>query len=153
MSQEFYGINIFNIQEIIKKPEITPLPNSRKFIAGIINLRGDIIPIINLENKFHIASDRPLTEVIIIRSQGQKLGLIVEKVFRVFEIEEKDIAPPPSIFSAVDEEYILGVSKTEDNKLIIFLDIEFMFFDKSIQDIQEELNTLSKKNTSGKENE
>jgi purine-binding chemotaxis protein CheW len=133
MGKELYGINIFNTQEIIRVPEITPIPNSKSYIEGIINLRGDVIPVINLETKFQIPSNGIKKEVIVIRSQGEKLGIMVEKVFRVIQVDESEISPPPSILTGVDEEYILGVLRLEDNKLIIFLNIEQMFFDDAVR--------------------
>lgn len=133
MGKELYGINIFNTQEIIRLPEITPIPNAKSYVEGIINLRGDVIPVINLETKFQIPSSGSKKEVIVIRSQGEKLGIIVEKVFRVIQVEEKEISPPPAILTGVDEEYILGVLKLEEDKLVIFLDIEQMFFDDALK--------------------
>jgi len=71
MGNEIYGIDIYNTQEIIRVPEITPIPNSLDYVEGIINLRGDIIPVINLEKKFHIANPEEKKEIIIIKAKKQ----------------------------------------------------------------------------------
>ena len=84
MGDELYGIDIFNTQEIIRIPDITPIPNSLDYVEGIINLRGDIIPVINLEKRFRMVTGiKDKKEIIIIRSQHTKLGIVVNKVFRV----------------------------------------------------------------------
>lgn len=137
MGEELYGIDIFNTQEIIRIPEITPIPNSLEYVEGIINLRGDIIPIINLEKKFHMVSNmKDKKEIIIIKAFGTKIGIVVNKVFRVIQVEDKEITPPPSILSGIEEEYIKGVTRIDDNtKVVILLDIEKMFFEEEVKNI------------------
>lgn len=138
MGEELYGIDIYNTQEIIRIPEITPIPNALEYVEGIINLRGDIIPIINLERKFRMVSSiQEKKEVIIIRTHTAKLGIIVNKVFRVIQAEDKNISLPPSILSGIEEEYIKGVTHIEDERLVILLDIEKMFFEEEIKTLQE----------------
>ena len=137
MGEELYGIDIYNTQEIIRIPEITPIPNALEYVEGIINLRGDIIPIINLERKFRMVSSlQEKKEVIIIRTHTAKLGIIVNKVFRVIQAEDKNISLPPSILSGIEEEYIKGVTHIEDERLVILLDIEKMFFEEEIKTLQ-----------------
>lgn len=129
MGEELYGINIFNTQEIIRIPEITPIPNSKEYIEGIINLRGDVIPVINLGSKFQISSDnRHKREIIIVRSKGVKIGILVNRVFRVVQIDEQNISPPPSVLSGIEEDYITGVSRIEDNRLVILINVEVLLF-------------------------
>ncbi|HOJ50350.1 MAG TPA: chemotaxis protein CheW [Spirochaetota bacterium] len=135
MGSEIYGIDIHNTQEIIRVPEITPIPNSLDYVEGIINLRGDIIPVINLEKKFHIANPEEKKEIIIIKSKNTKIGIIVTKVFRVIQVSEIDVTPPPSILADIEEEYIKGITKIENDQLIILIDIEKMFFEEEIKNI------------------
>jgi purine-binding chemotaxis protein CheW len=137
MGEELYGIDIFNTQEIIRIPEITPIPNSLEYVEGIINLRGDIIPVINLEKRFHMVGGQSKKELIIIRSHNTKLGIVVNKVFRVVQVEGKDVSPPPSILSGIEEEYIQGVTRLEDNRLVILLDVEKMFFEEEIENLKQ----------------
>ncbi|HCL55736.1 MAG TPA: chemotaxis protein CheW [Spirochaetia bacterium] len=138
MSDELYGIDIFNTQEIIRLPDLTPIPNSLEYVEGIINLRGNIIPVINLEKKFHMVSGmKNKREIIIIRAFNSLLGIIVNKVFRVIQVEESEIAQPPSILSGIEEEYIKGVTRIDDNsKVVILLDIEKMFFEEEVKNLQ-----------------
>lgn len=137
MGDELYGVDIFNTQEIIRIPEITPIPNSLEYVEGIINLRGDIIPVINLEKKFHMVSaTQDKKEIIIIKSQATKLGILVNKVFRVVQVEDNEVAPPPSILSGIEEEYIQGVTRIDGERLVILLDIEKMFFEEELESLQ-----------------
>lgn len=132
-----YGIDIFNTQEIIRISEITPIPNSLEYVEGIINLRGDIIPVINLEKRFYMVSgSENKKEIIIIRSQDTKVGIVVNKVFRVIQVEDKDVSPPPSILSEIEEEYIQGVTRIEDGYLVILLDIDKMFFEEELKNLK-----------------
>lgn len=137
MENELYGVDIFNTQEIIRIPDITPIPNSLEYVEGIINLRGDIIPIIHLEKKFHIISSiKDKKEIIIIKSRNVKIGILVNKVFRVIPVEVKGILPPPAILSGIEEEYIKGVTRLEDNRIVILLDIEKMFFEDEVNKLK-----------------
>ena len=109
---EFYGIDIMEVQEIISLLEITPIPNSPSFVDGVINLRGGIIPVVDLGKRFNFEI-RELTEeeerlrgIIIIKVEGMIIGVIIDQVNRV--------------------EYIQGVSKTDDNLLTI-LNVKKLF--------------------------
>ncbi len=140
MGDELYGIDIFNTQEIIRIPDITPIPNSLDYVEGIINLRGDIIPVINLEKRFRMVTGiKDKKEIIIIRSQHTKLGIVVNKVFRVIQVEDKEVVAPPSILSGIEEEYIQGVTRIEDGKLVILMNIEKMFFEDDLKNLQKNL--------------
>ncbi len=137
MGDDLYGIDIYNTQEIIRIPEITPIPNALEYVEGIINLRGDIIPIINLEKKFRmVAGVQDKKEIIIIKAHGAKLGIIVNKVFRVIQADDDNVVPPPSILSGIEEEYIKGVTHMDDERLVILLDIEKMFFEDEIKSLE-----------------
>jgi len=135
MGNEIYGIDIYNTQEIIRVPEITPIPNSLDYVEGIINLRGDIISVINLEKKFHIANPEEKKEIIIIKAKNSKLGIIVTKVFRVIQVNEIEVTPPPSILADIEEEYIKGIARIENEQLVILLDMEKMFFEEDIKNL------------------
>lgn len=140
MGDELYGIDIFNTQEIIRIPDITPIPNSLDYVEGIINLRGDIIPVINLEKRFRMVTGiKDKKEIIITRSQHTKLGIVVNKVFRVIQVEDKEVVAPPSILSGIEEEYIQGVTRIEDGKLVILMNIEKMFFEDDLKNLQKDL--------------
>lgn len=132
IGSEFYGIDIMEVQEIISLPEITPIPNSPSFVDGVINLRGGIIPVVDLGKRFNFEI-RELTEdeirlrgIVIIKVEGMIIGVIIDQVNRVISINEDEIQPPPQVIAGIGSEYIEGVSKTDDNLLTI-LNVKKLF--------------------------
>lgn len=132
IGSEFYGIDIMEVQEIISLPEITPIPNSPSFVDGVINLRGGIIPVVDLGKRFNFEI-RELTEdeirlrgIVIIKVECMIIGIIIDQVNRVISINEEEIQPPPQVIAGIGSEYIEGVSKTDDNLLTI-LNVKKLF--------------------------
>ncbi|NLV20452.1 MAG: chemotaxis protein CheW [Syntrophomonadaceae bacterium] len=123
-----YAIPISNVQEIIPMPVPTRLPQVPDFIEGIINLRGKIIPIIDLKKRFALgettaAQDR---RSIIIDMEGQIIGIIVDEVNEVLRLSADRIEAPPAAISGITAEYLTGVGKLED-RLLIILDVNKIF--------------------------
>lgn len=116
---EEYGLEILKVREIIGIMAVTPVPRAPEHIRGVINLRGKIIPVINLRNKFGMPSIEDTEETCIIvvdvTSEGQSvdMGILVDSVSEVLDILSEDIAPPPSFGSEVDTDFILGMAKAE----------------------------------------
>jgi len=142
IGEELYGIDIMDVKEISGLQDVRPIPNAPSYVEGIITLRGDIIPIINLHNRFHLKSgsadeeDELLSGFMIIDIDGMKLGVIIDRVARVVTVEKAEIQPPPQIISGIGAEYITGVVRQENGYLII-LDIRKMFNAKELQKIGE----------------
>ena len=127
ISTELYGINIMNIREVVQLCEIRPIPNAPKFVDGVINLRGEIIPVVDLGKRFNF-KERKFTEeeellrgIIILNINDLIIGVIIDQIKRVVPVEQEQIQPPPQIVSGVGAEFVQGVVKldTEDNILII----------------------------------
>jgi len=142
IGQEEFGINILAVQEIIKIIDITTVPNASEYIAGVINLRGRIIPIVHLRKRLHmpiIETDKN-TRIIVVEINGKTIGFIVDEVQEVLRISTDITEKPPELVASVDSEYITAVAKLED-RLIILLDLE-----KTLaNDNTDELETVSKK--------
>ncbi len=140
LGDELYGIDIMNVKEIQKVKEIRAIPNAPMYVEGIFNLRGVIIPVINLHKRFHIKKaelseeDKMLSGFLIISINGRMLGVYIDKVSRVMTIEKSDIQPPPQMIAGIGTEYIQGVVKEEDGYLII-LDINRLFDPKELQQL------------------
>jgi len=140
LGNEQYGIDIMDVNEIWKVETIRPIPNAPSYVEGIFNLRGDIVPVINLHRRFHIKrvqlseDDELLSGSIIININGTKIGIIIDKVLRVVSIDMDQVQPPPQIISGIGAEYIQGVAQGEDGYLII-LDIHRLFDPKELQQI------------------
>ncbi len=142
LSEEMYGIDIMEVKEIVTLQEIRTIPNAPSFVEGLYNLRGEIIPIINLHKRFHLRraqlgdDETLLSGFIILDVGGMKLGVIIDKVERVISIDYKDIQPPPQMIAGIGAEYIQGVVNQKNGYLII-LDIRKLFNAKELQKIEE----------------
>lgn len=128
LGEEHYGIPILKVNEIIGMMAVTHVPQTPKAIKGIINLRGKIIPIMDLRLKFSM-DERAYDEqtcIVIVETTNEKnkgfVGIIIDKVSEVVNIDSSDIEPPPSYGSDLETNFLLGVGKVKD-KVVLLLDI------------------------------
>lgn len=141
---EYYGINVEHILQIIAIPDITPIPRTPDFVKGVINLRGKIIPVIDLRTRFQLPTaaynDRTSIVIIKLNKDGTEMyiGIIVDKVLEVMDIIENDIEKTPAFGIELDTEYILGMAKVK-SKVITLLNINKVL-------TEEELILLNNKN-------
>jgi purine-binding chemotaxis protein CheW len=121
---EEYGMNILNVQEINRLLDITRVPKAPYFIEGVINLRGNVIPVLDLRKRFGLPerTNTDSTRVIITKLEDSVVGMVVDAVSEVLRINDSSIEPPPSIMGNLDIEFIDGVGKMGD-RLIILLNI------------------------------
>jgi len=140
LGQELYGIDIMSVDGIVRVEDVRPIPNAPAYVEGIFNLRGEIIPIINLHKRFQLKKavmseeDKLLSGFIIIEIDGMKLGMVIDKVSRVLTIDINKMQPPPQMISGIGAEYIQGVVNREEGFLII-LDIQRLFDPKELQQL------------------
>lgn len=122
---EEYAIDIMCVQEIIRLSTVTKVPRMPEFVEGVINLRGKVIPVIDLRSKFGLAkSESDKNSRIVVAEVSEKItGLIVDSVSQVISISDQDIEPAPSMGTNVNSEYIFGMGKVGE-RLIILLDID-----------------------------
>ena len=130
MNNEEYGIDILRVQGIQGWDSVTEIPNTPDYILGVINLRGAVVPIIDLRRRLGIESIEfgPTTVVIIVRigeddQAGRTVGLVVDAVSEVYSIQDSDLAPAPDFGSSASTEYVRALA-TVDNKMVILMDIE-----------------------------
>ncbi|MCX5810670.1 MAG: chemotaxis protein CheW [Proteobacteria bacterium] len=128
LENDEFGVDILKVQEINRMMNITKIPNTPSFTEGVINLRGKIIPIIDLRKKLGFESKAydKATRIIVIELDGIVLGFVVDSVSEVLRIPRNTIEPPPSIIGGVESDYIEGVGKLED-RLLILLELEKVF--------------------------
>ncbi len=117
-----FGIEINRVIEIIRPPKVFSMPELPNFLEGIINLRGIIIPLIDLRKRLEIESS-VLGKIIIIRYEGDRLGLRVDSVEEIIDIDEKEISDVPSYFKGFRTEYLKSFAKKPD-RVIIILNLE-----------------------------
>lgn len=130
---EEFGVNILKVQEIIRIMEITKVPQAPEFVEGIINLRGKVIPIIDLRHRFGLVpkTHDKNTRIIVIEVKSIIVGFVVDAVSEVLRIPASTVEPPSPIVAGVDSDYISGVGKLQD-RLLIMLDLDKLL---SIDDI------------------
>ncbi len=125
IGEEEFGVDILNVQEIIRTMEITKVPKAPPFVEGVINLRGTVIPIVDLRRRFSLTAkphDKD-TRIIIIEISAMVVGFVVDSVSEVLRIPSGTVEPPPLVVADLDSEYISGVGKLE-NRLLLLLDLD-----------------------------
>jgi purine-binding chemotaxis protein CheW len=149
LNEESYGVNVNQVQSIIPMQEIVTVPNAPTFIEGVVNLRGAVIPVIDLRTRFNLSLPAAVDAenngkqgkrkqvIVIIELDDLLVGLIVDKVTEVTRVDEENIEPPSPLLAGVDTAYLRGIGKFEqeveegeeakEGKLIILLDLNRVF--------------------------
>ena len=142
LGEELYGVNIMDVKEIVRLQNVRVIPNAPYYVEGIINLRGEIIPIIDLHKRFKIQAATKTEDVemeggfIILNIEGSKIGIIIDKVERVVSVKAEEVKDPPQMLSGIGTEYIEGVVR-EDHGYLIMLNTHKLFNAKELQKIIE----------------
>lgn len=125
LEKETFGIDIAKVWEIITPKTITKVPHTASFIEGIINLRGQVIPVIDLRKRFGLPTgERTRSErIVVIEIEGNTLGMFVDGVSEVLHINSDQVEAPPPAVTNVDSDYLAGVAKLEE-RLIILLNLD-----------------------------
>ena len=124
LADETYGIPIMLVHEIIRWCEVTRIPRSMPHIRGVVNLRGNVVPVMDLRMRLGLppAPETPETRIVVVEIGSGVVGMIVDSVNQVIRIPTDSIEPPAELIADVDEDLITGVGKLED-ELVILLDI------------------------------
>ncbi len=138
LGNELYGVDIGSVREIIRMQDITYLPNAPEFIEGVTNLRGKIIPVINLRKRFGMSEsvDGNEERIVVVDVAGEYMGALVDAVTEVLRIKEDVIAPASSAVTTVDSYYMEGIANLGD-RLIILLDLNKVVSQREA-DVEEE---------------
>ncbi len=125
IGEEEFGVDILKVQEIIRTMEITKVPRAPEFVEGVINLRGKVIPIIDLRRRFSLTtrSHDSNTRIIVIEITQMIVGFVVDAVSEVLRIPVDTVEPAPPVVAGLDSDYISGVGKLHD-RLLILLDLD-----------------------------
>lgn len=121
---EEYAVDIGFVQEIIRMQEITRVPEAPEFVEGVINLRGRVIPVLDLRKRFRLpaSDDRGKMRIVVVATSGRMVGLIVDAVREVLTLPASAIEPAPPVVSGIGKEYLRGIGKRKD-RLLILLDL------------------------------
>ncbi len=134
IGEEEFGVDILKVQEIIRTMEITKVPRAPEFVEGVINLRGKVIPIIDLRRRFGLASKThdKNTRIIVIEINNMIVGFVVDAVSEVLRIPTSTVEPPPPVVAGVESDYISGVGKLQD-RLLILLDLDKLLSNEDLE--------------------
>ena len=136
IGDEEFGVDILKVQEIIRMMPITKVPNAPSFVEGVINLRGKVIPVIDMRKRFGMATSahNDQTRIEVMDLQGQVVGFVVDAVSEVLRIKESTVEPPPPVVAGIGSEYMRGVGKLED-RLLILLDLDKLLDEKELDSL------------------
>lgn len=125
LAGETYAVDIHQVREIIRVPQITRVPRTPEFVEGVINLRGNVIPVIDLRKRFGLGEGGATAarRIIVVEMQERTIGMTVDAVSEVLRIDEGLIDPPSPYIVSVNTRYIEGIAKLEEG-LVILLDLE-----------------------------
>ncbi len=128
LDREEYGIPIVKVQEIIRYENLTRVPQTPDFVEGVLNLRGQVIPVIDLRQRFGLScmDHSDSSRIIVVEIDQRVVGLIVDSVTEVRTIEKNQIVPPPPMGTSVEREYIAGMGNVEE-RLVILLELNEIF--------------------------
>ena len=128
LNNEKYGIDIMDIEEILRMLDITKVPKAPNFVEGIINIRGKVIPIVDLRKKMGIPANEYTnsTRIIVVSLKGKKVGFIVDHVEEVLRVDSDLVDKAPTASTSVDNSYIKGVARLQSG-MVIILDIHQIF--------------------------
>ena len=137
LGSEEYGVDISQVQEIIRMVEITHVPRAPKFMEGVINLRGQLIPIIDLRTRFGMTriDATKSTRIIVTEIGNKRVGIVVDAVSEVLNIPMENVEDAPEMIAGVGTEYIQGVGKMGD-RLIIMLDLTMVISGEEKQELE-----------------
>lgn len=123
MGEEVFGIDINRVVEILKAQKTYTLPELPEFLSGVITVRGEVIPLLDLRRRFGIASAFKKERIMIVRYDNEKIGLVVDEVKEITSLDTEDITHPPSIFKGLKKRYLTGLAK-KGEMIIIILNLD-----------------------------
>jgi purine-binding chemotaxis protein CheW len=138
IGEETFGVRIGSVREIVRVPEITSVPNAQESIEGVINLRGKIIPVMDLRKRFGQTDIQPdkKNRILVVELENKLVGLIVNSASEVLKIPPAEIESPSSLFADGDSSYVTGVGKLK-GRLIILLDLGKLLHRREFKKLEE----------------
>ncbi|MCA1957941.1 MAG: chemotaxis protein CheW [Nitrospira sp.] len=134
LGEESYGVDILRVKEIKGYTAVTRIPNTPAYIKGVLNLRGTIVPIVELRTKFGMPTIEytAFTVIILVVVRDKIMGLVVDSVSDVLNLDKKDIQPPPRLGVKVDIQFISGIGKSGE-RLVALLDMDRLLLEDDVQ--------------------
>jgi len=138
LGTEIYGVDIATVREIIPIQKIVNVPRAPEFVEGIINLRGRVIPVLDLRKHFGFErkTGDPNQRIVLVETGAESIGVIVDSVSSVLRVRDDAVEPPSSVIVGAEIEYIYGIAKVDDN-LIVLLDLTRIISDAEKRTLKE----------------
>jgi purine-binding chemotaxis protein CheW len=138
LGNESYGIDISCVQGIERMHPVTLVPRAPQWIEGVINLRGQITPVMNLRVRFGFERIEPTkeTRIVVVQIKGQWVGLVVDRVTGVLRVTSEQIEPPSELVTSVESGYLQGIAKLDDG-LLILLDLDRVLNEQEAQELSQ----------------
>ena len=138
LGNETYGINVMQVREVLRYTEIAPVPGAPSYVIGIINLRGNVVTVIDTRERFGLAPEEVTdnTRIVILESDDQVVGIMVDSVAEVVYLRESEIETAPNVGNDESSRYIQGVCHKNDT-LLILIEIEKLLTEREWQEIAE----------------
>ena len=132
---EVYGVNVMQVQEVLRITEIAPVPGAPDYVIGIINLRGNVVTVIDSRRRFGLMSKEPddLSRIIIVEVNGNVIGMLVDSVAEVVYLRQSEIETAPNVGKNDSSQYIQGVSSSDDG-LLILVDVDRLLSEEEISE-------------------
>ncbi len=138
LDDEVYGINVMQVQEVLREIEVAPVPGAPDYVTGIINLRGNIVSVIDARRRFGLppVDSTPLTRIVVIEAQHQIIGILVDSVAEVVDIDPADVETTPNVGNRESARYIDGVV-SRGNELLILVDLDKLLTEEELGEVAE----------------
>jgi purine-binding chemotaxis protein CheW len=143
IGKETFGVRIGSVREIVRVPEITSVPSAPNTVEGVINLRGKIIPVMDLRKRFghlDVQTDKK-NRILVVELDNKLIGLIVNAASEVLKIPPSEIEPPGTVFAEGESSYVTGVGKLK-GRLIILLDVSKLLHQQEVKRLEEAAETV-----------
>lgn len=136
LDNEEYGVDIMQVQEIIRLGHIVRIPGAPPFVEGIMDLRGKVLPVVDLRRRFNLGSREHGTasRVVVVNIADMTLGLVVDAITEVLRLPKTAIEPPPRIVAGIDARFLKGIGRV-DKRLLILLDLDRIFAEEELREV------------------
>lgn len=150
LADEYYGVDILKVQEIKGYTTVTRIPNTPDYLKGVLNLRGTIVPIVDLRMKFGMGATEPtsFTVVVVVNVRNRVMGFLVDAVSDVLDLNAKNIQPPPELGNAVDITFVAGIGNAND-RLVTLLDIDRVLTEDELKNVEDLPEKVEKNEAQG----
>ncbi len=149
IGQEDFGVEINKVVEILNTQKVYSLPELPDFLSGVITVRGEVVPLLDLRKRFDIQSSRTKELIILVRYDSEKIGLLVDEIKEILSLNPEEITSPPAIFKGLKKKYLTGIGKRDD-RIIILLNIDYLLSSEEKIMLKESEGTLEEDAGTGK---